>query len=121
MKHDAKKIIKVAGLAFFFLFVAGYAFFRSYDLIFGVKIKNVNLSDGQKFENSIVEVTGNADRAVMLTLNGREISIEMNGDFRETIALLSGYNIISIVAEDKFGKTDEKNYQVVHQPNNFSF
>ena len=61
----------------------------------------------------IVKITGNAENAKNLTLNGREISIDQAGNFNETIALLSGYTIITIEAKDKFGYKDEKNYQLI--------
>ena len=73
-----KKIIQITGLSVFFLLIIIYAFFRSQDLIFGVKIKNVNITDGEKFANSVVEIKGNAKNAINLTLNGREISINQN-------------------------------------------
>lgn len=115
MNSNAKKILKVALLSIFFIFIAVYAFSRSYDLIFGVEIKNVNITDGARVTESITEVTGNAKGAVKLTLNGREISLDQSGYFTEKIALLSGYNIINLRAEDKFGYIDEKNYQLIYE------
>ena len=114
MTTDAKKILQIVGLCAFFLFIIIYAFFRSQDLIFGVKIRNVNILDGAKVSNNIVKVTGNAKNAINVTLNGREISVDENGNFKETIALLSGYNIINILAKDKFEYTDEKNYKLIY-------
>jgi hypothetical protein len=114
MNTSGKKIIKITGLSFFFIFIIVYALFVSKDLIFGVKIKNVNLKDGYVFTESIQKVTGNARNAINLTLNGREISINQAGDFNETIALLSGYNIINLKAQDKFGYIDEKNYKLMY-------
>jgi len=113
MNTSAKKILQISGLCIFFLFIIIYAFFRSKDLIFGVKIENVNIVDGTKVENAIMKVTGNAKNATNLTLNGREISIDENGNFHETIALLSGYNIVEIKAQDKFGYVDEKNFRLI--------
>ena len=113
MDQDAKKILKWVLLTLFFLFIIFYAFWRSKDLVFGVKIKNVNIVDGARVENSVVNMTGNAQNAVNLTLNGREISIDQAGNFNETIALLSGYNVINLKAQDKFGNKDEKNYQLI--------
>jgi len=83
-------------------------------LIFGVKIKNVNITDGIKAADSILKVVGNAKNAINLSLDGREISIDENGNFNETIALLSGYNIINIRVKDKFGYVDEKNYKLIY-------
>ncbi len=115
MNPDAKKILQIAILVAFFLFIIIYALFGSRDLIYGVKIKDVNIMDGIKVANSIIEIKGNAKNAVNLTLNGREISISETGDFNETIALLPGYNIINIRAQDKFGYTDEKNYKIIYE------
>lgn len=109
-----KKSIKITLLSAFFLFILVYAFFRSHDLIFGVKIKNVNIVDGARVAENILHITGNAKNAINLTLNGREITIDQKGNFDETIALLSGYNKVNIRALDKFEYSDEKNYQLIH-------
>jgi len=127
MTQNVKKIAKIALISLFFLFIIIYAFFRSKDLIFGVKIKNVNLAvlevpEALLMENSIskasgtniLKITGNAKNAINLTLNGREISVDQKGNFDETIALLSGYNVINIKARDKFGDSDEKNYKIMY-------
>ena len=112
-ENPLKKILKLSLLIGFFLFIIIYAFFRSHDLIFGVKIKNVNITDGTTATNNVLNVTGNAKNAVKLTLNGREISIDQAGNFNETIALLPGYNIVGIKAVDQFKYSDEKNYQLI--------
>jgi hypothetical protein len=118
MNTNAKKILQISGVSIFFLFIIIYAFFRSSDLIFGVKIKNVNIVDGAKIENAVTKVTGNAKNAINLVLNGREITVDQKGNFNETIALLSGYNIINITAKDKFGYVDEKNYKLIYATEN---
>ena len=117
MNTDAKKILKTVSFSVFLLFIIAYALFISKDLIFGVKIKNVNIVDGMKVVNNVIKITGNAKNAVKLTLNNREISIDQKGNFDETIALLSGYNIISIEAKDEFGNSDEKDYKLIYQKN----
>ena len=115
MSGNLKKILQWTVFSLFFLFIVIYAFGRSHDLIFGVKIKNVNIADGVKMTNAVLEVNGNAKNATNLTLNGREISIDETGNFKETIALLSGYNIVNIKAIDKFGYIDEKNYKLIYE------
>ena len=114
MNQDAKKTLKIGLVSILFLFIVVFVFFNSRDLIFGVKIKNVNLQDNLKVSESVFEITGTAKNAVKLSLNGREISIDQKGNFDETIALLSGYNLVNIKAQDKFGKIDEKNYKVMY-------
>ena len=68
-----------------------------------------------KVATSIEKIIGNAKNATNLTLNGREISVDQEGNFNETIALLPGYNIINITAKDKFGYVDKKNYKLIYE------
>ena len=114
MNTNAKKIVKISSVTIFFLLIIIYAFFRSKDLIFGVKIRNVDIVNGSTVTSPTMEVMGVARNAIFLSLDGREISVDQQGNFDETIALLPGYNIINIQARDKFGHTDEKNYQLMH-------
>jgi len=111
---SSKKILKIGALLILSLFIIFYAFFISRDLIFGVKIKNVNITDGAKMTNNVVQITGNAKNAVSLTLNDRAISVDQQGNFNETIALLSGYNIVTLYARDEFGNSDEKDYKLMY-------
>jgi hypothetical protein len=120
MNTNAKKIVKIGGTAVFFLLILIFIFFNTKDLIFGVKIKDVELNNspiqsGATITQAVVEITGIAKNATLLTLDGREISIDQQGNFDETIALLPGYNIMSIRAQDKFGHVDEKNYQLIYK------
>ncbi len=120
MNNDAKKIVKVGSLSIFFIMIILYGVFVSKDFIFGVKIKNVSLEglsaqSGATVKKNIMKVNGNAKNAINLTLDGREISVDQAGNFNETIALLPGYNIINITAEDKFGYRDEKNYKLMYR------
>jgi hypothetical protein len=121
MSYDAKKILKISSLSIFFAIIIIYGFFGAKNIIFGVKIKDVNINrqpiiNGSVFKESALIISGNAKNAVNLSLNGREISINQDGDFNETIALLLGYNVLVLQAQDKFGYTDEKDYQLIYRP-----
>ena len=116
MNRDAKKILKISSLSVLFLFIVLFAFWGSRDLIFGVKIRKVdivNVADRSSTPGPIMRITGNAKNAITLTLDGRTISVDQQGNFDETIALLPGYNIIEIKAVDKFNKSDVKNYKLI--------
>ncbi len=118
MAKDPKQTLRQGLLTILFVFIIFYAFSRSHDLLFGIKIKNITINGTpaetiSKAEESMIKITGNAKNAVSLLLNGREISIEQTGDFSEAIALLPGYNVISLEAKDKFGYEDSKHYQLV--------
>ncbi len=113
IKRDTKKIVKIILLGGLFIFIILYSLWSSKYLLFGVKIKNVEISILREDKPNTRKITGNAKNAKILVLNGREISIDQAGNFDETISLLLGYNIITLKAEDKFGYTDEKNYQLI--------
>lgn len=114
MEQVNKKRIRIIVLSVFFLFILSYGIYTSYGVLFGIKIKNISLVDGATITENTTKITGNAKHAVYLSLNGREISIDKDGNFTETIALLSGYNIVELVARDKFGNVDIKNYKLIH-------
>ena len=106
-------MIKIGGFSLFVILIVIYAIIGSKDLIFGIKIRNINLIDGATVTDNVIKLTGNTKNAINLTLNGREISVDQEGNFFETIALLPEYNIINIKARDKFGYVDEKNYKII--------
>jgi hypothetical protein len=119
MQNQTKRNLKLAIISVFFLFIVIFIFFNSRNIIFGVKIKNVNINSAPAIENmkvadSVMKITGKAKNAVNIKLNGREISIDQKGNFDETISLFLGYNLVNIKAQDKFGNVDEKNYQLIY-------
>lgn len=63
----------------------------------------------------LVKVIGNAKNATYISLNGREIFIDKEGNFSENVALLPGLSVITLSAEDKFGHMDEKKLEVMYQ------
>jgi hypothetical protein len=67
----------------------------------------------QKTDSSLSIIKGNANKATYITLNGREIFIDKDGNFSESIAMLPGFSVITLNAHDKFGKTAEKKFEVV--------
>ena len=86
-------------------------------LITGVDLKvNINKSEG-----SIAQVKGNAYGATYLTLNGREINIDKDGSFNESLVLLPGLSVVKLDTEDQFGNTSEKKFEIVSKDSGNSF
>jgi len=81
----------------------------------GVKIE---ATIAQKSDSSIAMISGNASKAIYLALNGREIFIDKEGNFSESIAMLPGFSVVTLNAKDKFGKTAEKKFEVVYDKEN---
>lgn len=95
-----------------FVIIATFAYIKTSFLMKGVQIEAVI---DHNDSSPIANIKGKASNAVYLSLNGREIFIDKDGSFSETIALLPGFQIIDLKAEDKFGNTAEKTFQVMHE------
>ncbi len=92
-----------------FVFIGIFVYAKMNFIWRGVRISAVlERADSSK----IVTVKGNAEKAVHLTINGREIFIDKKGNFTEAVSPLPGYSVITIFAKDKFGKTAEKKFEL---------
>jgi hypothetical protein len=95
-----------------FVFIGIFSWTKMSFLVKGIQIEaKIEKNDG----TSIARVTGKAQKANYISLNGREIFIDKDGSFNETIALIPGFSVITIDAVDKFGKSKEKKFQLVYK------
>ena len=95
------------------LFIAGYAYFRSENLLKGPAITIESPVTGLTVENDQVAVTGEVKRISSLFMNGRQIFTDESGRFSESLLLAYGYNIIELKAQDKFGRGVTKTIELV--------
>jgi hypothetical protein len=100
-------VIIAAGLLYFI-----YLTSRAY--VSGPSIVIIEPADYAAFSISTTTIVGIAKRAQDITLDGRSITIDNNGNFSETILLMPGYNIETIAAHDQFGHTTEKRLELVY-------
>jgi hypothetical protein len=95
-----------------FMVIGIFSWTKMSFLVKGIQIKaKIEKNDG----TSIARVTGTAQKATYISLNGREIFIDKDGNFNETIALIPGFSVVTIDAVDKFGKSKEKKFQLVYK------
>lgn len=80
----------------------------------GVEI-NATIEKGN--DTSLATITGKAPNATYISLNGREIFVDKNGNFSEMISVLPGFSVVTLNAKDKFGKTAEKKFEMVYEGN----
>lgn len=95
------------------LFIALYGLFASKDLLLGPKLVVLSPKTGQTMTDSFVEVKGSAKRIAKIYLNGRQIFTDDAGNWDESLLLSYGYNIITVSAEDRFGRTVIKKLELV--------
>ncbi len=99
----------------FFFFVAGYSYFRLKDVSQGVKISIESLKNGITLNDPRINIVGQARHAITLSINDDPVPVDQKGNFSQALLLPPGYTVITVRAEDKFGKTDEKVYEVVYR------
>ncbi|MEZ4102956.1 MAG: hypothetical protein R3B55_00020 [Candidatus Paceibacterota bacterium] len=85
----------------------------------GINLSINGVENGKIYEDGVLAINGNAKRAKHVLINGREISLDQEGEFKYFLVLLPGYNIVTISAEDKFGKETKKTFDIVREEKNF--
>lgn len=90
-------------LILIFLFVV-YGLFRAENFLLGPKIVIETPKNGQVFTTSAIEIEGWVKNISLFYLNGRQIFTDKEGNFKESLLLARGYNIIEVRAKDKFNR-----------------
>jgi hypothetical protein len=111
-KTDLKKTFNVFLILGLFLFIGIYTALNTKFLVRGVALEIYGIEDGKVYEVGYLDIEGNARRSVQLLINGRDVSVSQDGDFHDVLVLLPGYNIITVTAEDRFGKITKKTFEV---------
>ena len=114
-KKNLKWWIGIISCVALFSVIIIFGYKKMFFVFDGVKIKASIAKTSS--DSSLFEVKGNAKGAVYLSLNGREIFIDKGGNFSESVAALPGFSVLSIDARDKFGKKDEKQFELVSEGN----
>ena len=107
-----KTLYKISLVVFLFVAVIGYAFLKTKDLTAGAYIK-LDEAPPSSTTEALIKFSGFIPREGALNINGRKIQTDQSGSFRDDILLMTGYNVITLEARDKFGKQVEKTYQIM--------
>jgi hypothetical protein len=84
-----------------------YGILRIVPIMRGVVIQTY-LPENNELSLDAVTLTGTANHARALSINGRPILIDPSGNFNDELILAPGMNKIQIVAEDVRGNTHQK-------------
>ena len=69
--------------------------------------------DRAALREPMVRVEGRTERESKLTVNGREITINEQGDFGERIELQPGATALIFISENRFGKMSQVTRHVI--------
>jgi len=109
-RFNLAKKSSIAVLAMVFALVVVHGI---YPYIHGPSIAISGISNGITVTNPAITISGTALYTKELSVSGRSLPLSTSGTFDETILLHPGYNVISVVGSDRFGKTSSRDYAVV--------
>ena len=105
---DFRKRLEQILLGALVVVALGYGLFRAYPLVAGPSITIYNPKDGDYVASTTFEVSGQVKRATVITLQGKPITIDTEGHFRELLVAQKPYTILVLVATDQYGATVSK-------------
>ena len=95
--------------------IFGYTYYRTQDLIRGPRIEISYPVNGSTLDTSLITIEGVARNIASITLNDRKIFVDEDGGIREDILLTYGYNVLTLKAEDKFGRKVTHRLELVYK------
>lgn len=111
-KENYRCLVKPILIGLFFILIIGYSGLKFKDLLSGPQITINSPSDGETIKNSVVSVSGRAERISQLYLNGKKIFTDEEGNFTEPYLMANGYNLLEVIASDQFGRKIIKKLQL---------
>ncbi|MFZ2253409.1 MAG: hypothetical protein WAW13_04570 [Minisyncoccia bacterium] len=115
--HDITlgKALRIASIFFIVSLIVFYVQFQARNIIQGPALTITNTLPSIQHERRIT-INGTAHNVVKLTLNGKEIHTDEDGAFSHTLVLENSYTIMSLNAQDRFGRTTSLIKEFVYVP-----
>ena len=113
-RREPRFYLKIFIISLLFLVIIGYAYFRAHDFLVGPSVAIIEPKNGKSFDSPDIIVSGTAKNISFLTLNGLQIYTDESGAFNRKLLLSQGYNIITLVGKDKFGRETKKTIGLVY-------
>ncbi len=106
------RVLFVIGLA---ASIFAYIQFQARNLINGPGVMLTNAPETVQTDR-VINLEGVAENIVTLTLNGKPIYTDEHGRFKKTLVLENGYTIMTLRAEDRYGRTTTLSREFVYTP-----
>lgn len=113
--RNTKKTLQKGLFLGFLLLIASYTYLKTENMIEGPQIDLAAPTDGMTTNSSLVKISGIASNISYIHLNDRKIYTNENGSFDEELLLYPGYNLITIDAEDRYGRKTVKTVEIVYK------
>ncbi len=93
--------------------ILGYIWFQVKSFAAAPPLELTNPNEQIIVSMDTVEVKGNTDPTVDLTINGRAVGVDNDGNFIQNVELIKGINTVEIKAQNKANKETVKNIKVL--------
>ena len=102
-------------IIFSVILLLSYGVFNARNLIIGPMIEIYSPSQNTETKENLLTIKGRAKNIAFLSLNSKQIFVDMEGLFEEKLLLSPGSNIIEIRAKDRFKKETLKTLKVYYK------
>jgi hypothetical protein len=114
-----RSLALAALLTFGGLLVVLYLIFQARFLILGPQLTLEPTHPGRHNQREVL-LRGTAANITRLWLNDRQIFTDRAGNFEEAVILENGYTIMTLAAEDRYGRRTEIRREFVYHPSTFA-
>jgi hypothetical protein len=98
------------------LLTAAYGLFQARALINGPSLSVHSPAPGETVAGVMMHVAGVADNVTRVSVNGRAVTMTLDGAFSEQFTTPEGYGVVLIEAQDRFGRTVSERVEFVGRP-----
>ncbi len=107
------QLLRMAALAVVIIVIIGYAITRSLPYFQGPEIAVFQPLNGSTISSTTMTLIGRARRINSLSINNHPIQIDEQGNFRETLIVFPGINVISLDATDQFKRSTHSELRIL--------
>lgn len=115
MRNKTRTLTGISLIAILLLFFGIYGTYKARDFLAGPDIAFSNIENGQVLDHSDIKIAGKVYNIANLSINGRKVIPDREGNFETEMLLAAGYNIIEAKGEDKFGRETKKLLEIIYR------
>lgn len=109
---QSRKLIIWIGTGLGITIIVGYSLFALKGIIQGPRIEIGTPTNWSATTTAMINIAGRVLRGNTLTLNGATSTMDLAGNFRETLLLAPGYNIMILEAKDRYRRTAQETIEM---------
>ena len=104
MRTSLRRVLVTLCIILSLAFLVTYGFFEARRFLQGPSVFIETPREGARIEGPAILITGVASNISFITLNGRQIYIDEEGRFGETLTPPPGYTVLTVDVRDRFGR-----------------